>query len=68
VRYSVEYQLGVVDVATPTDTTVYAGLAEFDVRLEGGNWRLTFWNEIDGVPDRSTWGYLKGILRLQLNP
>lgn len=68
VRYSVEYELGVVDIATPTDTTVYAGLAEFDVRLEGGNWRMTFWNEIDAVGDASTWGYLKGILRQQLNP
>jgi hypothetical protein len=68
VRYSVRYDLGVVDIATPTDTTVYGGLAEFDVRLEGGNWRLTFWNEIDTVPGRSTWGYLKGTLRLQLNP
>lgn len=68
VRYSVEYELAVVDIATPTDTTFYGGLAEFDVRLEGGNWRLTFWNEIDGVPNQFTWGYLKGILRLQLNP
>ena len=68
VRYSVEYELGVVDIATPTDTTVYAGLAEFDVRLEGGNWRLTFWNEIDALSDLSTWGYLRGILRQQLSP
>lgn len=68
VRYRVRYDLAVVDIATPTVTTLYAGLAEFDVRLEGGNWRLTFWNEIDGVPDRSTWGKLKGELRLQLNP
>jgi hypothetical protein len=68
VRYSVNYELGVVDVATPTDTTFYGGLAEFDVRLEGGNWRMTFWNEIDNLPNQSSWGYLRGILRLQLNP
>jgi hypothetical protein len=67
VRYSVEYELDVVDLATPTDTTHYGGLAEFDMRLEAGNWRLTYWNEIDSVPDRSTWGYLRGILRLRLN-
>ena len=59
VRYSVEYELAVVNVATPTDTTHYGGLAEFDIRLEGYDWRLTYWNEIDSVPDRPTWGYLK---------
>lgn len=68
VRFNVDYRLAVVDNATPTDTTVYAGIAQWDVRNEGGNWRLTFWNEIETVPNRSTWGYLKGILRLQLNP
>lgn len=68
VRYSVNYELAVVDIATPTDTTFYAALAEFDVRLEGGNWRLTFWNEIDNLPNQPSWGYLRGILRLQLNP
>jgi len=67
VRYSVEYELAVVNVATPTDTTHYEGLAEFDVRLEGDSWRLTFWNEIDSVPDRPTWGFLRGLLRLRLN-
>ena len=66
VRYEpVNYELRVV---SPTDTIVYAGVARFDVRNEGGNWRLTFWDEIDTVPNRSTWGYLKGILRLRLNP
>jgi hypothetical protein len=68
VRFRVEYALGVVNVATPTDTTLYEGVAQFDVRNEGGNWRLTFWDEIETVPDRNTWGYLKGILRLRLNP
>jgi hypothetical protein len=68
VRFSVDYLLRVVNVATPTDTTVYGGIAQFDVRNEGGNWRLTFWDEIDSAPGLSTWGYLKGILRLRLNP
>lgn len=68
VRYEVEYRLAVVNVATPTDTTLYGGIAWFDVRNEGGNWRLTFWDERDTVPNMSTWGYLKGILRLRLNP
>lgn len=56
-----------VDIANPSETTVYGGLAEFDMRLEGGSWRLTSWNEIDSVPSQSTWGYLRGILRLRLN-
>ncbi len=68
VRYEVDYRLAIVNVATPTDTTVYGGVAWFDVRNEGGNWRLTFWDERDTVPNLSTWGYLKGILRLRLNP
>jgi hypothetical protein len=69
VRYEpVNYELRVVNVSAPTDTIVYAGVARFDVRNEGGNWRLTFWDEIDTVPNHSTWGYLKGLLRLQLNP
>ena len=68
VRYRVGYELIVVNVATPTDTTFYGGVAQFDVRNEGGNWRLTFWDEIETVPNQSTWGYLKGILRLRLNP
>jgi len=66
VRYRVEYVLEVVSAGP--DTTTYAGVAQFDVRNEGGNWRLTFWDEVDTVPNVSTWGYLKGILRLRLNP
>jgi hypothetical protein len=68
VRYRVEYLLTVVNVSTPGDTTVYGGVAQFDVRNEGGNWRLTFWDEIETVPNLHTWGFLKGILRLRLNP
>lgn len=68
VRYSVDYELKIVNTATPGDTTFYGGVAWFDVRNEGGNWRLTFWDERDTVPNRSTWGFLKGILRLRLNP
>ncbi|MCI0450803.1 MAG: hypothetical protein L0Z51_00245 [Candidatus Latescibacteria bacterium] len=66
VRYRVEYLLTVVNVATPGDTTQYGGVAQFDVRNEGGNWRLTFWDEVETVPDLSTWGFLKGTLRLRL--
>ena len=68
VRYRVPYTLDVIAKASPTDTTHYAGVAEFDVRNEGGNWRVTFWNEVETVAGFSTWGFLKGILRLRLNP
>jgi hypothetical protein len=62
-RFDVRYVLTVVDRVTPTDTTVYEGRAYFDHRNEGGNWRLTFWDEIETVPNRKTWGFLKGTLR-----
>jgi hypothetical protein len=68
VRYRVSYTLDVINKATPTDTTHYGGVAQFDVRNEGGNWRVTFWDEIETVTGKSTWGFLKGILRLRLNP
>jgi hypothetical protein len=68
VRYRVDYTLDVIAKATPTDTTRYAGVAQFDVRNEGGNWRVTFWDEIETVAGYSTWGFLKGVLRLRLNP
>lgn len=68
VRFRVEYTLDVITNAAPTDTTHYAGVAQFDVRNESGNWRLTFWDEIETVNGLSTWGFLKGVLRLRLNP
>ena len=68
VRYRVDYELMVVGQATPPDTTLYKGQAFFDVRNESGNWRLTFWDENDTVEGFSTWGYLRGILGLRLNP
>jgi len=68
VRYSVTYQLDVVTNAAPTDTTRYEGVAEIDVLNENGNWRVTSWNEVETVAGSSTWGFLRGILRLRLNP
>jgi len=68
VRYSVDYSLDVISATTPPDTTVYKGVAQIDVRLENGNWRVTFWNEVETVDGFSTWGYFRGILGLRLNP
>ena len=68
VRYRVSYQLDVVSVAMPADTARYRGVAYFDVRNESGNWRLTFWDEIEPVDGFASWGYLRGILGLQLTP
>lgn len=68
VRYRVAYELDVVNTATPGDTARYRGVAFFDVRNESGNWRLTFWDEIDTVEGFATWGFLRGILGLRLNP
>jgi hypothetical protein len=66
VRYVVTYSLEVVLTASPTDTTVYEGIAEIDVRNEGGNWRVTYWNETSTVPGAETWGFLRGILRQRI--
>jgi hypothetical protein len=63
VRFEVNYALTVV--TAPADTTVYRAVAEIDVRNENGNWRVTFWNETQTVDGSSTWGFLRGILRLQ---
>lgn len=63
VRYRSAYTLAVIKVSPP-DTTTYKGVAQIDVRNEGGNWRVTFWNEIETVPGFSTWGFLRGILGL----
>jgi hypothetical protein len=68
VRFPVDYTLRVVNVATPGDTADYKGVAQFDVRRENGIWRMTFWNEVETVEGARTWGFLKGILRLRLNP
>jgi hypothetical protein len=66
VRYSVSYSLEVITVAAPPDTTRYEGVAQIDVRNEGGNWRVTFWNEVETVEGSRTWGFLRGILRLRI--
>lgn len=68
VRFRVEYELSVVNTTAPGDTARYRGVAYFDVRNESGNWRLTFWDEIDTVEGFATWGFLRGILGLRLNP
>ena len=65
VRYSVTYSLRVVSNAATPDTTIYKGAAEIDVRNENGNWRVTFWNEVATVAGSSTWGFLRGILKLR---
>lgn len=66
VRFRVGYDLRVTNRSVPPDTVLYRGVAYFDVRRESGNWRLTFWDEIENVDGYSSWGYLRGILGLQL--
>jgi hypothetical protein len=66
VRWNVSYSLRVVFVATPTDTTIYKGVARIDVKNENGNWRVTFWDEVATVDGFSTWGFERGILGLRL--
>lgn len=66
VRYRVTYELRVARLAAPTDTLRYRGVANFDIRNESGNWRLTYWDELEGVEGFASWGYLRGVLGLQL--
>lgn len=67
VRFKSPYTLTVI-TESPADTTTYKGVAQIDVRNEGGNWRVTFWNEVETVPGYSTWGFLRGILGLRFRP
>lgn len=67
VRFRVDYDLQVVNTVAPADTNHYKGAATFDVRKEsGGIWRITYWDEIEGVQGFSSWGYLRGVLGLRL--
>lgn len=64
VRFRSTYTLDVITI-NPADTTTYKGVADIDVRNEGGQWKVTYWNEIETVSGFSTWGFLRGILGLQ---
>jgi hypothetical protein len=66
VRFRVEYDLDATNVSAPLDTLRYKGVAFFDVRRRDGNWRLEYWDEIEGVAGFASWGYLKGVLGLGL--
>lgn len=68
VRFETDYVLTVITPAQPPDTTEYAGQSQIDVRNEGGNWRMTQWKDLSTAPGVRTWGYLRGISRLRLNP
>jgi hypothetical protein len=67
VRFRSTYTLEVITPNTPNppDTTIYKGIADIDVHNEGGQWKVTYWNEIETVPGFSTWGFLRGILGLR---
>jgi len=67
VRFRSSYTLEVItpNDPSPPDTTTYKGVADIDVRNEGGQWKVSYWNEIETVPGFSTWGFLRGILGLR---
>jgi len=68
VRYDVSYDLTIISRAVPPDTSVYKARAYFDVRNEGGNWRLTYWDELELVENLTSWGFLRGTIRKRLTP
>ena len=61
------YSLRQVTNADPPVVNVYRGVALIDVRNEAGSWRVTAWNETQTLPPDRTWGYLRGVIRIQLN-
>jgi hypothetical protein len=65
VQFRVTYELRLV-AKTNSVETVYKGIAEFDVRRNAGIWELELWRDVERVENFTTWGYLKGTLRLRL--
>jgi hypothetical protein len=65
VQFRVTYELRLVSKTTGGET-VYKGIAEFGVRRNGGIWGLELWRDVERVENFTTWGYLKGTLRLRL--
>jgi len=68
VRYEVIYELTIISPAAPPDTSLYKARAYFDLRNEGGNWRLTYWDERGLVEGYTSWGVLRGTIRKRLSP
>lgn len=65
VQFRVNYELEMTAKADGS-VTVYKGIAEFDVRRNAGIWELELWRDVERVESFTTWGYLKGTLRLRL--
>lgn len=65
VQFRVTYELKLV-AKTNGEETAYKGIAEFDVRRNAGIWELELWRDVERVENFTTWGYLKGTLRLRL--
>ncbi len=67
VRYRAGYTL-TVPSRVSGQTTRYGGSAQIDVLNEGGNWRIVRWEDRSATDSTSTWGFLRGTLRLRINP
>jgi hypothetical protein len=65
VQFRVTYEMRLV-AKTGGQESIYKGIAEFDVRRNAGIWELELWREVEQVESFTTWGYLKGTLRQQL--
>lgn len=67
VRFRAGYTL-TVPSRVSGQTTVYGGSSQIDVRNEGGNWRIVRWEDRAATDSTATWGFLRGTLRLRVNP
>jgi hypothetical protein len=66
VQYRVDYTLRIVPTGGGP-VQFYRAVAEFDMRRIGAaGWKLDVWEDIEPVGDFTSWGYLRGTIRDQI--
>ncbi len=65
VRFRVQYTMTVTPFGGGT-AAVYEGITYIDAAEQSGVWRMVAWDEIEAVANATSWGFLRGTLRLRL--